>query len=88
VPISAVYALGGYSSSKGELAKFYFGYDPSAAEFAEFERLLQMSGAKLGPNWLVGAAKDRVLKRTLEAHGIIKERYLREGRSLPVIDAV
>jgi hypothetical protein len=88
VPITAVYALGGHSSSQNELANFYFGREPSAAEFTEFEQLLKLSGTKLGPMWLVGAAKDRVLGRTLKAHGLIKARYIREGRRLPDVDAV
>ncbi len=74
VAITAVYALGGHSSNEEDLADLYFGRAPTVAERQEFRSLLNISSSKIGPNWLVGAAKDRVLTKTLTAHGVIKRR--------------
>jgi len=72
VPMSSVYALGGHSSSREEIARLYFSHEPTTEEWEEFSRLERQSDVQLGPRWISGAAKDRVLTRTLEAYGILK----------------
>lgn len=74
VPISSVYALGGHSSSREAIGKLYFGHEPSDQEWEEFSALEAQAGDLYGPRWITGAAKDRVLARTLKAYGIIKNR--------------
>lgn len=61
-----VYALGGHSSSRDELAAAYFGHSPSEAEMEEFDYLLSQCRTPLGPHWVTGDAKDRVVVRMLE----------------------
>lgn len=65
VPVDAVYALGGYSSSRDDIARMFFGREPTEADMAIFNRLLEQSGRSLGPQWLTGEAKDRVLLKLL-----------------------
>lgn len=72
VPMSSVYALGGHSGSREEIARLYFGHEPTVEEREEFSRLAKLSEVQLGPQWISGTAKDRVLTRTLEAYGILK----------------
>ena len=74
VPMNSVYALGGYSSSREILAQLLFGHRPSEDEIKQFDALLEKSGRELGPNWVSGEAKDRVLKKTLIKYGILKEQ--------------
>jgi hypothetical protein len=72
VPMSSVYALGGHSSSRAAIAELYFGHPPTPAEWNEFSRLEALSNVQIGPHWIVGDAKDRVLARTLEKYSILK----------------
>jgi len=70
LPVEAVYALGGYSSSREQTACLFFGREPSKEEFAVFGALLAASGRELGPTWVAGKAKSRVIAsmlRTVEA---------------------
>ncbi|HEY3934501.1 MAG TPA: hypothetical protein VGL65_07755 [Gemmatimonadales bacterium] len=71
VPMSAAYALGGHSSDAEDIPRLLFGHNPSKAELDEFGTLLARSDQKLGPRWIVGAAKDRVLQRTLIQYGVM-----------------
>ena len=66
LPIAAIYALGGHSSSPAAIARAYFGHEPSPAEWAYFEYLITHSTKRPGPNWVTGNAKDRVLHKFLE----------------------
>jgi hypothetical protein len=63
VRLTDTYALGGYSSSRDELAERLFGHKPSAAELADFDRLLVAAKENLGADWITDDAKDRVLAR-------------------------
>jgi hypothetical protein len=75
VPMSSVYALGGHSGSREEIARLWFGHEPTPDEWEEFLCLVKQSEVQLGPRWISGAAKDRVLTRTLTAYGILKPHH-------------
>ena len=66
VAISDIYELGGYSSSREELAEMYFGRKPYPEDLSVFDRLLVAAEAELGGAWVGGDAKDRVLRRIQE----------------------
>ncbi len=60
--------LGGYSSSRDELAGIYaravHGRNPTAADIRNFDFLLAIADRELiGPGWIWSDAKDRVLKK-------------------------
>jgi hypothetical protein len=61
----SVYALGGHSSSRQDLERMFFGGEPTAKEKEYFDYLIQISHQSLGPKWITGAAKDRVLDSAL-----------------------
>ena len=69
LPINNSYALGGHSSSKEKLLILWAGIEfnrlPTAADRVEFEKRISKSGAQLGPNWISGESKDRVLNNLL-----------------------
>lgn len=67
VSVDAVYALGGHSSSRLDIARLYYCHEPRESELTEFDALLKRSNQSLGPRWIVGEAKDRVLVKTLAA---------------------
>ena len=67
LPIDAVYALGGYSSSRLEIARIYYGQNPSSEQLEEFDELLKLSNQELGPRWVVEDMKDRVIDKMLIA---------------------
>lgn len=73
VPISAVYALGGYSSSRDVIGRMYYGHQPTAEEWDTFDILVERGKTTLGARWLSGEAKDRVLRKTLQGFGILKQ---------------
>lgn len=55
--ISDVYSLGGYSSDRIELAREYFGREPTQADLAKFDvwlKTLESRGERLGPAWIEG----------------------------------
>jgi hypothetical protein len=58
-----VFAFGGYSSERQELAAQMLGRVPSPQEMALFDRAIMNAGANLGPRWIEGEAVDRVVKR-------------------------
>ncbi|HEV3455069.1 MAG TPA: hypothetical protein VHG32_00845 [Thermoanaerobaculia bacterium] len=60
LPLANVHAMGGYSSSKETMAKWFFG-SADAAALAALENLLAQAGRELGPVWVTGDAKQRVL---------------------------
>jgi hypothetical protein len=66
VHISDVCELGGYSTSRKELAEMYFGREPNPEDLLLFDRLLAAANAELGGAWVGGDAKDRVLRRIQE----------------------
>ena len=65
--IEQIWAYGGFSSSKEELAKKYFGYKPNKDEKRFFENQLNTKGIKLGGRWVTGKAKNRTVKKHIEA---------------------
>lgn len=84
VPITAVYALGGYSSSCEVIARKFFGCEPGSVDRHWFDILLARSGRKLGPHWLCHEGKERVISNVLAAVERLRPRYLREkSRYLP-----
>jgi hypothetical protein len=52
VPLAALHAWGGYSSSSDELAKMFFGRSPTPEERAEFPQLMAKAGVTPGPRWV------------------------------------
>jgi hypothetical protein len=69
--IRDVYALGGYSSDRLTLARAFsrqlYRREPTARDLQYFDTLLQRTGEQLGPAWIHGVAKDRVLGKILAA---------------------
>ena len=63
ISLTDINEMGGYSSSREELAQLYFGRTPSGGDLAEFDRLLAATREELGAAWIGGDAKDRVLKK-------------------------
>jgi hypothetical protein len=72
LPIEAVYALGGHSSTKESLARMYFGREPSAGELKYFYNLLVRSKAKFGPVWVTEDAMTRVRSQMLKQVEVLK----------------
>lgn len=52
VPLAALHAWGGYSSSSNDLAHMFFGHSPTPEEWAAFQQLMQRTGVTSGPYWL------------------------------------
>lgn len=73
LPISAIYAYGGHSSSKEVIARQLFGHEPSEEEWSMFDRWLEASPRKLGPYWICGEVKDRVITKALKTVEVLKE---------------
>jgi len=63
IRISDIHELGGYSSNRDELVRMIYGPAPSSANYEDFDRRVALSGAKLGPDWIEGEAKDRVIDK-------------------------
>ncbi|MCW3476308.1 hypothetical protein [Limobrevibacterium gyesilva] len=68
IQVTDIVELGGYSSTREELATMYtnliHGRDPTAADIQDFDSLVGMADPELiGPSWIGGDAKDRVLKK-------------------------
>jgi hypothetical protein len=65
IRLNDVHELGGYSSSESEIRQQYmnlhYGPHPSNAEFKAFERRFALANISLGPCWIDGKAKDKVL---------------------------
>jgi hypothetical protein len=78
VPITAVHALGGYSSSRETIARQFFGWGPSSLDRQWFDILLVRSGRTLGPHWLCGESKDRVISKMLATVERLRLRYVKE----------
>jgi hypothetical protein len=65
LPLSSVYAFGGFSSSRQEIARIFFGGDPSSEQMRWFDDIVQGS-EQLGPRWITGDAKNRVCEKMLQ----------------------
>jgi hypothetical protein len=61
ITVDQIWAYGGFSSSKEELAEIFFGRKPSIKELEYFDILTARSGAHLGGKWVTGEIKDRVV---------------------------
>lgn len=72
LPLDSVYALGGFSSSKTEIARKFFGHEPNSQEMEYFDDILKRVNMHLGPNWITGQAKDRVIIKMLETVECLK----------------
>jgi len=57
-----VWAYGGYSSSREELAKMYFKHTPNQNELKYFDKLVKQGSIIIGGNWVTGKEKDRIVK--------------------------
>lgn len=60
---ASIYAYGGYSGSREDLAKLYFGRVPSDDDLATFDQLCLQANAGAGPWWLSETGTQAVLKR-------------------------
>jgi hypothetical protein len=78
VPITAVYALGGYSNSREVVARKFFGYEPTSLGKYRFDLLLARSGRTIGQHWLRGEGKDRVISGMLANVDRLRPRYIQE----------
>ena len=78
VPVTTVYALGGYSSSREVIARTFFGCEPASLDRHWFDILLARSGRTLGPHWVRGEVKDRVVSKLLATVETLRPRYLKE----------
>ena len=58
---SQIWAYGGYSSTKLQLAEMYFGHTPNTRELKHFDYLVKQRNITIGGNWVTGAAKNRVV---------------------------
>jgi hypothetical protein len=75
VPLSSVDAVGGFSSSKEELARIFYGRTPTPNDLTAFEALLAQSKHTIGPVWLRGDGMMRgfdVMLKFVEAN---RERH-------------
>lgn len=52
VPLAALYAWGGYSSSSNDLAEMFFGHSPTPEEWTTFRQLMARTGVTSGARWL------------------------------------
>lgn len=77
--MESIFALGGHSSDKEsilrEMTRIRFNRVPNEKDRSEFEELLSKSGAALGPNWITGEAKNRVMNQTLKSIEKIKSYH-------------
>ena len=77
-----IYALGGFSSDKNELARLFYGKSPTSDELQQFERELEQSGEKLGPGWVEGESVNRIVERMrprIEELKAIKTEQMKRG---------
>lgn len=72
LPLANVHAMGGYSSNRETMATWLFGPEPSESALEKLDELLARAGRQLGPAWVTGAAKDRVLRKMLEFAALLK----------------
>lgn len=70
LPIDSVFAIGGHGSTKEILLTQFMTAlgltrEPTETDRIEFDKLLISTKAKLGPGWVAGPAKYRVLEKLL-----------------------
>jgi len=63
--VAQVYAYGGFSSSRIEIATAMLGHPPSAPELALFNERARRAGAKFGPYWIGEESVRRVMRHML-----------------------
>ncbi|SEP22536.1 hypothetical protein SAMN02799625_05081 [Methylobacterium sp. UNC300MFChir4.1] len=63
IHLNQVISLGGYSGTRFEIAKLYYGRDPSFLDLLNLDALVVKSGVAFGPSWVSGAAKDRCISK-------------------------
>ena len=63
IKLNDIHSLGGFSSSKEKLAELFLGRRPNHHELQNFDALLNKKGIQLGPKWIEGDAKDRLLSK-------------------------
>lgn len=62
IAIGSVHLLGGYSSDLLTIARKMLRRQPSQADLEKIGELLKAGGLKLGPRWLGGSGKDRIVE--------------------------
>jgi hypothetical protein len=75
IPLSDVYAFGGHSSSREELARIMLGKSPTPSDLLQFDKLLSKSGRSLGAHWVTGDAKDRISGKLLKTVETLRPHY-------------
>jgi hypothetical protein len=85
IQLTDIHELGGYSSSREEVAELYFGHKPLTSELAQFDKLLAASTADLGPDWIGGDAKDRVITKIQAAMPALRTIKELQSRAAGII---
>lgn len=60
--LKQLWAYGGYSVPRQQLAQMYFGRVANASELAIFDGLVKQANITIGGNWVTGAKKNRVVQ--------------------------
>lgn len=61
-----IWAYGGYSSSKEQLAKMFFRREPTDKDFDFFDELIKNNEVNIGGNWVTNLGKDRIIRFHIE----------------------
>jgi hypothetical protein len=61
--INQIWAYGGYSSTKDEIAEKFFGHKPTKNEIVYFNRLVKQRNISFGASWITGDAKNRTIEK-------------------------
>jgi len=75
LPISSVFAFGGYSHSIDELIEFAIGHPPTDSEIIFFTSLLARNGRQAGANWITENAVDRTIVFLDKAYEALKQYH-------------
>lgn len=61
-----IWAYGGYSSSKEQLAKMFFNREPTNQDLVFFDELVKNNEVNIGGNWVTHLGKDRIVRFHIE----------------------
>lgn len=61
-----IWAYGGYSASREQLAETLFGHKPNENELKIFDARIKAKKISIGAKWVTGVAKDRTVKFHIE----------------------
>lgn len=69
LPLGSLYAWGGYTSSEKELARMFFGAQPTSTQMEWFRSLMVQAGRAPGPWWLSNPEAVARVSEKLKFHG-------------------